>query len=156
MYNIADNFWKSGCCILLTIDYYQCIAVGPFASCSKASEAVVQRSSAKNVFLGISQNSQENTCTRVSFLIKLQACNFIKKETLMQVFSCEFWKISQNTFLYRTPLVTASEAYFFHWAKSLQVFLNSNPGWFKKYGGGISVSFLFLLLLLLFWSPLAP
>ena len=28
----------------------------------------------KKVFLEISQNSQENTCARVSFLIKLQAC----------------------------------------------------------------------------------
>ena len=37
------------------------------------SEAVVQMCSVKKVFLGISQNSQENTCTRVSFLIKLQA-----------------------------------------------------------------------------------
>ena len=33
-------------------------------------EAVVQRCSAKKVFLEISQNSQENTCARVSFLIK--------------------------------------------------------------------------------------
>ena len=30
-------------------------------------EAVVQRCSVKNVFLEISQNSQENTCARVSF-----------------------------------------------------------------------------------------
>ena len=36
-------------------------------------EAVVQRCSVKKVFLEISQNSQENTCARVSFLIKLQA-----------------------------------------------------------------------------------
>ena len=36
-------------------------------------EAVVQRCSAKNVFLKISQTSQEYTCARVSFLIKLQA-----------------------------------------------------------------------------------
>ena len=36
-------------------------------------EAVVQRCSVKKVFLEISQNSQENTCTMVSFLIKLQA-----------------------------------------------------------------------------------
>ena len=36
-------------------------------------EAVVQTCSVKKVFLGISQNSQENTCARVSFLIKLQA-----------------------------------------------------------------------------------
>ena len=31
------------------------------------------RSSRPEVFLDISQNSQENTCARVSFLIKLQA-----------------------------------------------------------------------------------
>ena len=35
--------------------------------------AVVQRYSAKNVFLEVSQNSQGNICARVSFLIKLQA-----------------------------------------------------------------------------------
>ena len=35
-------------------------------------EAVVQRCSAKIVFLDFSQNSQENTCARVSFLIKFQ------------------------------------------------------------------------------------
>ena len=37
------------------------------------SEAVAQRCSVKKVFLEISQNSQENTCTRASFSIKLQA-----------------------------------------------------------------------------------
>ena len=37
-----------------------------------ATEALVQRCSVKKVFLEISQNSQENTCTRVSFLLKLQ------------------------------------------------------------------------------------
>ena len=40
---------------------------------SDTPEAVVQRCSVKKVFLEISQNSQENTCARVSFLIKLQA-----------------------------------------------------------------------------------
>ena len=35
-------------------------------------EAVVQRCSVKKVFWEISQNSQKNTCARVSFLIKLQ------------------------------------------------------------------------------------
>ena len=45
------------------------------------------------------------------FLIKLQAeaYNFIKKETLAQVFSCEFCEISKNTFFYRTPPVAASQ-----------------------------------------------
>ena len=37
------------------------------------SEAVAQRCSVKKLFLEISQNSRENTCVRVSFLIKLQA-----------------------------------------------------------------------------------
>ena len=37
------------------------------------TEAVAQRCSVEKVFLEISQNSQENTCARVSFLIKLQA-----------------------------------------------------------------------------------
>ena len=36
-------------------------------------EAVVPSCSVEKVFLEISQNSQENTCARVSFLIKLQA-----------------------------------------------------------------------------------
>ena len=34
--------------------------------------------------------------------------NFIKKETLAQVFSCEFCEIFKNTFYYRTPPVAAS------------------------------------------------
>ena len=34
--------------------------------------------------------------------------NFIKKETLAQVYSCEFCEISKSTFFYRTPLLAAS------------------------------------------------
>ena len=48
----------------------------------------------KKMFIKISQNSQENTCIRASFSITFQvsACNFIKTETLVQVFSCEYCK----------------------------------------------------------------
>ena len=55
------------------------------------------RCSVKKMLLEISQNSQENTCARASFLMTLQAsiCNFIKKETLAQEFSCKFCKISK-------------------------------------------------------------
>ena len=62
------------------------------------------------VFSEISQNPQENICARISFLIKLQAsaCNFIKKETLTQVFSREFCKISKNTFFIEHLRTTAS------------------------------------------------
>ena len=37
----------------------------------KGTEAVVQTCSVKKVLLEISQNSQENTCARVSFLVSL-------------------------------------------------------------------------------------
>ena len=50
---------------------------------------------------GVPQNSQENTCTRVSFFNKVE-------ETLAQVFSCEFCESFKNTFFYRTPPVAAS------------------------------------------------
>ena len=54
------------------------------------SEAATRDVLEKKV-LEISQNSQQNTCVRVSFLIKLQA--------LAQLFCCEFCEISNNTFL---------------------------------------------------------
>ena len=38
-------------------------------------EAAIQTCSVKKVFLEISQNSWENTCAKVSFLIKLQTWN---------------------------------------------------------------------------------
>ena len=50
----------------------------------------------KKVFSEISQNSQENTCPGVSFIITLQASNFIKKQILIKVFSCEFCTFSKN------------------------------------------------------------
>ena len=66
-------------------------------------EAVAQRCSIKKVLLKILQNSQENTCARASFLIKLQAeaCNFIEKETLAQV----YFPVNFPKFL-RTPFLT--------------------------------------------------
>ena len=61
------------------------------------------------MFLTISQNSQENTCARASFLIKLQAraCSFVKRETLAQVFSCEFCEVFKDTFFTKHLRVTA-------------------------------------------------
>ena len=59
----------------------------------------------KKVFLKISQNSQENICTRASFLLKMQAnrCHLINKETLAQIFSCEYFAIfSRTPFLQNT------------------------------------------------------
>ena len=64
--------------------------------------------SVKNVFLErCSQNSQEKTCVRDSILIKLHSSG-CKKKTLAQVFSCEFGKISTNTFFTEHLRTTAS------------------------------------------------
>ena len=78
---------------------------------TEETEAVAQKCSVKKVFLEILQNSQENTYARGFFLIKLQAsaCNLIKKEALVQLFSSEFYEICKTTFSYRTTSVAASE-----------------------------------------------
>ena len=51
------------------------------------------------VFLKFSQNSKENTCARVSFLIML---------TLPQVFSCEFYETFKNNLFTEHLRATAS------------------------------------------------
>ena len=71
-----------------------------------SAEAATRGVLRKKVFLEIWQNLQENTCARVSFLIKLR--NFIKKEALVQVFSYEFCQISENTIFSEHLWTTAS------------------------------------------------
>ena len=46
--------------------------------------------------------------TSIVFVVGGAACNFIKKETLAQVFSCEFCEISKNTFFKEHVSATAS------------------------------------------------
>ena len=62
----------------------------------------------KKVFLEISQNSQENTCARDSFLIKVSGTGF----------SCEICEISKNTFFTEYLQMTASD-------KRVDVFVNN-------------------------------
>ena len=66
----------------------------------RSTEAATGDVLSEKVFLEILQNSKENTCT----------CNFIKKETLTQMFSCEFCEISKNTFFTEHLWVTASRS----------------------------------------------
>ena len=51
------------------------------------------------MFLKISQNSQENTCVRISFLIRLhvESWTFIKQGTPAQVFTFKFCKVFKNS-----------------------------------------------------------
>ena len=66
---------------------FLCLEIWNLVKLLVAPEAVVQRCSVNEL---------------------LKACNFVKKETLAQVFSCEFCEISKNTFFHETPLVGAS------------------------------------------------
>ena len=67
------------------------------------SNAVTQRCSVKEVILKISQNSQKNTCARVSFLTKLQGsglrtATLLKKRIWHTCFSMNFAKILRASF----------------------------------------------------------
>ena len=58
------------------------------------------------MFLQTLQNSQENTCARVSFFTKLLIYSVQKQSVRCVPYFCE---IPKNTFSYRTPPVAASE-----------------------------------------------
>ena len=68
-------------------------------------KVVVQRCSVKKVFLEISPSSQKNSCTRVSFLIKLQAsgsflvCITYRKEFLLQCLFDYHCDLKHNEFI---------------------------------------------------------
>ena len=62
------------------------------------------------VIIAIQKQSPEVFCEKGvlrNFANSPQACNFIKKEALTQVFSCKFCEIFKNIFFYRTPPVAA-------------------------------------------------
>ena len=54
------------------------------------TEAATSGAIWKKVFLEIWQNSPEN---------RPKACNFIRKETVARVFSCEFCEMSKSNFI---------------------------------------------------------
>ena len=64
------------------------------------TEAVTQTCSVKKVFLEISENSQENTCARDSFLIKLHArpATLLKKRLWHRYFPVNFEKFLRTPF----------------------------------------------------------
>ena len=68
-------------------------------NCSKAIEAVVWRSSLKRCSLKFRKIHRKTPVPESLFnKVAGSACNFIKNETLAQVFSCEFCEISNNVF----------------------------------------------------------
>ena len=73
-----------------------------------------QRCSMKKGVWKIFANSSENTCARASFFNKV-----VNKETLTQVFSCEFCEIFKNTSFTEHLWVTASILTILTWKKNL-------------------------------------
>ena len=72
-------------------------------------EAVAQRCSVKRVILEIVQNSQENTCARVSFSIKLQTpATLLKRRLWHRCLPANFAKLLRTFFFHRSPTVAAS------------------------------------------------
>ena len=67
----------------------------------KISEAATLGVLQKRLFLRFSQNSQEDTCVRASFLLKLQASGLpstsLKRRLWHSCFSMKFAKILRNT-----------------------------------------------------------
>ena len=70
-----------------------------------SSQAVAQRCSVKKVFLEISQNSQESTCARLSFLVMLQAWGLGRATLLKKRFWHRCFPVNFAKFL-RTPFFT--------------------------------------------------
>ena len=62
------------------------------------------------MFLEVLQYSQENTCGGVSLKF-LAACNFIRKETLVEVFFFKFCEIFKNTYFEELKELEGLEEY---------------------------------------------
>ena len=66
----------------------------------------------KSVLRNFAKFTGKHLCQRLFFDkgagLRPNACNFIKKQSLAQVFPCEFCEISKNIFFYGTPPVAAS------------------------------------------------
>ena len=89
----------------------------------------------KKVFLKIPRNSQENTCIRVSFLIKLFSCQYFKMfennyfvEDLRTVASVFFLKIYLLPFVLAQSYLLTIHNYFLQSIKHEQTAINLNNG----------------------------
>ena len=94
------------------------IALKRISYCSYINIFQKQSVFKQKVFLEISQKlTGKHLCQSLFFNKLAEACNFIKKETLAQVFYCEFYGISKNALFYGTLSMPASGL----WLKCLSV-----------------------------------
>ena len=92
-------FFPFAIAVVLSLDGYLKRSSGNRLYSGSQIEAVLQRCSAKTVFLIISQKRQENTCARASFL---RAATSLKKKLWHRYFSVNFVKFLRTSFLENT------------------------------------------------------
>ena len=93
----------------------------------------------KNVFFDVKKCISELVSQIAAKPTTPQTCNFVKNETLAQVFSCEFCEISKNTFFTEHLRATASVTFSFSsgsFLYSLQVTLIKGGVKFELTGNG--------------------
>ena len=80
----------------------------------------------KGVRRNFTKFTEKHLCQSLFFIkVAGQACNFVKKVTLAQVFFCEFCEISKETFLHRALLVTASGKHYLFGFDAIQFFFSA-------------------------------
>ena len=88
---------------LLLYSLHDCtFNIEKYINATKPSEVVVRRCSTEKVVLKISQNSQENTCVRLSFL-QPPACNFKKRDSGTGVYLWILRKFQEQLFCRTSP-----------------------------------------------------
>ena len=101
---------------IITFIYYKTVCPFNIFHSHKAMSMTVSKTirssrtevfSKKGVCRNFSKFTRKHLCQRL-FFNKVAGLRPVKKETLAQAFSCEFCKISKNTFFHRTSLVAAS------------------------------------------------
>ena len=98
--NLVENIcWET----TITMLEYKCwLSIGTYPRSSYRRCSVK-----KGVLRNFAKFTGKHLCQSLLFNkvagLRPKACNFIKKEILEQVLSCEFCEISKNTFFYRTP-----------------------------------------------------
>ena len=95
----------------------------------------------KGVLKRFAKSTGKHLCQSLFFNkvagLRPQTCNFIEKETLAQVSSCEFCEISRNNFSYRTSPVATSASL---WKRSSQTKIDGMVCsiYLAKYGTGVT------------------
>ena len=117
------------------------IALKRISYCSYINIFQKQSVFKQKVFLEISQKlTGKHLCQSLFFNKVAEACSFIKKETLAQVFYCKFCGIFKNVLFYGTLSIHASDL----WVKYLSV---KDSYWLISFGGNRILLVLVLLFL---------